>query len=193
VTCQLALAVVLSQLRSLSYGQLVLSLHRQLGLLILLLVAARMVLAWARGDSVAVFGLIPLPAPLELSDETRERLMTVHGATAILLFSLCLIHVGAVLFNRVVRHVSVIDRMLPPISSHKLVNRVGVGAQLSMAFTLLIGTALLVAVNAIATYRDVNRANAAFQAEGVAVADQLCTAQVAWKDFYVQLAGGPPR
>jgi cytochrome b561 len=46
VTCQLALAVVLSQLRSLSYGQMVLSLHRQLGLLILLLVAARMVLAW---------------------------------------------------------------------------------------------------------------------------------------------------
>jgi methyl-accepting chemotaxis protein/cytochrome b561 len=233
VTCQLALAVVLSQLRSLSYGQLVLSLHRQLGLLILLLVATRMVLAWrhkspdyssanlprwqvraaaavhgafyvllaaqpivgillawARGDSIAVFGLIPLPAPLELSDETRERLMTVHGATAILLFSLCLVHVGAVLFNRVVRHVSVIDRMLPPMSSHKLVNRVGVGAQLSMAFTLLIGTALLVAVNAIATYRDVNRANAAFQAGDVAVADQLRTAQVAWKDFYVQLATG---
>jgi cytochrome b561 len=40
VTCQLAIAVVLTQLRSLAYGQLVLSLHRQLGLLILLLVVA---------------------------------------------------------------------------------------------------------------------------------------------------------
>jgi len=41
VTCQLAIAVVLTQLRSLAYGQLVLSLHRQLGLVILLLVVAR--------------------------------------------------------------------------------------------------------------------------------------------------------
>src|SRR3982074_3554428 len=44
VTCQLAIAVVLTQLRSLAYGQLVLSLHRQLGLVILLLVVARFVL-----------------------------------------------------------------------------------------------------------------------------------------------------
>ena len=45
VTGQLALAVVLTQLRSLSYGQLVLSLHRQLGLVILLLILARLVLS----------------------------------------------------------------------------------------------------------------------------------------------------
>src|ERR1700722_1447095 len=45
VTCQLAIAVVLTQVRSLAYGQLVLSLHRQLGLVILLLVLARFVIA----------------------------------------------------------------------------------------------------------------------------------------------------
>src|SRR5688500_12653716 len=45
VTCQLAMAGVLSQLRSLEYGQLVLSLHRQMGLVILLLVVARIILA----------------------------------------------------------------------------------------------------------------------------------------------------
>src|SRR5882724_10719915 len=108
VTCQLAIAVVLTQLRSLAYGQLVLSLHRQLGLVILLLVVARFVLirrqatpdtsssalpswqvrsaaivhgafyvllvaqpvlgiflAWARGDTVGLFGLAQVPAPLE--------------------------------------------------------------------------------------------------------------------------------
>jgi len=54
-------------------------------------------------------------APFELSDALRERLMTVHAATAILMFGLCLVHVGAVLFNRIVRRVSVIDRMLAPI------------------------------------------------------------------------------
>src|SRR3981081_4706405 len=44
VTCQLAIAVVLTQLRSLAYGQLVLSLHRQLGLVVLLLGVACFVL-----------------------------------------------------------------------------------------------------------------------------------------------------
>src|SRR3954470_2027700 len=49
VTCQLAIAVVLNQLRSLEYGQLVLELHRQLGLVILLLMVFRVTVA--RGDA----------------------------------------------------------------------------------------------------------------------------------------------
>ena len=44
VTCQFAVAVVVTQLRSLAYGRLVLSLHRQLGLVILLLIVARLFL-----------------------------------------------------------------------------------------------------------------------------------------------------
>jgi methyl-accepting chemotaxis protein/cytochrome b561 len=231
VTCQLALAVVLTQLRSLSYGQFVLSLHRQLGLVILMLVLARLVmsrwhkvpshgssglpswqvrtaalvhggfamlllaqpvigvlLAWARGDSVGLLGLVQVAAPMELSDSLREQLMTVHAVTAVVLFSLCVVHVGAVVFNRLFRHVSVIDRMLPPVSSHKLVNRVSVGAQLSWAFGLVIGTALIVVLNAVATYRDLNRATTAFQSEDIAVADQLRAAQVSWKDFYATAA-----
>jgi cytochrome b561 len=231
VTCQLALAVVLTQLRSLSYGQFVLSLHRQLGIVILLLVLARLVmsrwhkvpsysasglptwqvraagfvhggfivllmaqpvigilLAWARGDAVGLFGLVSVSSPLEMSDTFRERLMTIHAVAAVVLFSLCLLHVGAVLFNRVVRRVSVIDRMLPPVSSAKLVNRVSVGAQLSVALALVIGTALIVVVNAVATYRDLSRATSAFQSGDVAVADQLRAAQVSWKDFYATAA-----
>src|SRR3569833_965826 len=128
---------------------------------------------------------------MEMSDSLRERLKTVHAVTAIVLFSLCLLHVGAVVFNRVVRRVSVIDRMLPPVSADRLVNRVSVGAQLSWAFALVIGTALIVVVNAVATYRDLNRATAAFQVEDIAVADQLRTAQVAWKDFYATAAAHP--
>jgi methyl-accepting chemotaxis protein len=226
VTCQLAIAVVLTQLRSLAYGQLVLSLHRQLGLVILLLVVARFVVirsqrapasfssglpswqlraaaavhgafyvllvaqpaigifvAWARGDSVGLFGVAQVSAPFEMSDVLRERLMTVHAATALLLFGLCLAHVGAVLFNRIVRRVSVIDRMLAPIPEDRLVNRIPIAAQLSLAFGLVIGTALIVGINAVATYRDLSRATEAFQAGDVAVADQLRAAQVAWKDL----------
>jgi methyl-accepting chemotaxis protein/cytochrome b561 len=235
VTCQLAIAVVLTQLRSLGYGQLVLSLHRQLGLVILLLVVARLVLvkrqpvptsfssglpswqvgaaalvhgafyvilvvqpivgmllAWARGDAVGLFGLIQMSAPFEISDAARERLMTAHATTATLLFSLCLVHVGAVLFNRVVRGVSVIDRMLAPIPDEKVVNRVPIAAQLSLAFGLVIGIALIVGINAVATYRDLSRATEAFQSGDLAVADQLRAAQVTWKDRYYLAAADHP-
>lgn len=231
VTCQLALAVVLTQLRSLSYGQLVLSLHRELGLVILLLVVARLVLsrwhkapsynstslptwqmrtasvvhiafhallvaqpivgmlvAWGRGDTVSLLGLAAIAAPLEISDTVREQLMSVHVVVAVLLFSLVVLHVGAVVFNRVVRRVSVIDRMLSPRPVERLVNRYPVGAQLAAVFTLVIGVALLVGVNAIATYRHLNVATTAFQNGDLAVTDQLRAAQVAWKD-YSALAG----
>jgi methyl-accepting chemotaxis protein/cytochrome b561 len=233
VTCQLAIAVVLTQLRSLGYGQLVLSLHRQLGLVILLLVIARLVLirrgkdvssanlpswqvraatlvhgtfyavlvaqpvvgilvAWARGDTVGLFGLLQVSAPVEISDSLRERLMTVHIATAITLFSLCLLHVGAVVFNRIVRGVSVIDRMLAPVPEDRLVNRIPIATQLSLAFGLVIGIALIVGINAVATYRDLSRANEGFQSGDLAVADQLRAAQVAWKDRYYLAATADP-
>src|SRR5690348_10073995 len=192
VACQLAIAVVLTQLRSLAYGQLILSLHRQVGLVILLLVVCRLVLirrgqdvgaddssrlppwqtraaalvhnsfylvlvaqlvigmlvAWARGDAVGLFGLAQISAPFEISDSTRERLMSVHQVTAIGLFTLCCVHVGAVVFNRVVRRVSVIDRMLAPVPDDRLVNRIPIAAQLSLAFGLVIGIASLVGLNA---------------------------------------------
>jgi methyl-accepting chemotaxis protein/cytochrome b561 len=226
VTCQLAIAVVLTQLRSLAYGQFVLSTHRQLGLVILLLVVARFVLirrhpgsanhpsvlpswqlraaalvhgafyvllvaqpvigifvAWARGDPVGFFGVAQAAPPFDISDAMRERLMTVHATTAIVLLVLCLVHVGAVLFNRIVRRVSVIDRMLAPIPEDRVVNRIPIAAQLSLAFGLVIGTALLVGINAVATYRDLSHATEAFQAGDVAVADQLRAAQVGWKDL----------
>src|SRR6185436_1564950 len=129
VTCQLAIAVVLTQLRSLEYGQLVLELHRQLGLVILLLIVYRVTfgrrdapardksstlpgwqhaiavlvhrlflfllvaqpvlgifVAWGRGDTLNLFGLVHVSPPWEISDVARERLMTVHTGVALLLF-----------------------------------------------------------------------------------------------------------
>jgi methyl-accepting chemotaxis protein/cytochrome b561 len=235
VACQLAIAVVLTQLRSLGYGQLVLSLHRQLGLAILLLVVARLILvsrqldskdfssglpgwqvraaglvhntfyviliaqpiigilvAWGRGDALGLLGLVQISAPFEISDGLRERLMSAHTITAVLLFSLCLLHIGAVIFNHLVRHVSVVDRMLAPIPADKLVNRVPISAQLSLGFALVIGVASIVSINAVATYREQSRATEAFQSGDLAVADQLRAAQVAWKDRYYLATGDHP-
>jgi len=109
------------------------------------------------------------------------------------LFSLCCIHIGAVVFNRVVRRVSVIDRMLAPVPEDRLVNRIPLATQLSLAFGLLMGFALMVGLNAVATYRDLSRATEAFQSGDLVVADQLRAAQVAWKDrYYLALAAAAP-
>jgi methyl-accepting chemotaxis protein/cytochrome b561 len=115
VTLQLAIAVVLTQLRSLAYGQFILALHRQLGLVILLLILARLFLkqgaptfapgvlpalqvraaaavhrlffvilvaqpligilvAWGRGDTVGLFGLMQIHSPIDLVDAVRSSL-----------------------------------------------------------------------------------------------------------------------
>jgi methyl-accepting chemotaxis protein len=226
VTVQLAIAVVLGQLRSLDYGQLVLSLHRQLGLVILLLVLTRFVIArrhappkasagnlpawqvnaaalvhrlflcvlvvqpilgifvaWGRGDTVGILGVLQISAPMEFSDAVRERVMTAHTAVAIALFGLCVLHVGAVVFNRVVRRVSVIDRMLPAREPGLLVNRVSVALQLNVAFGLVVAIAAIAGINAVATYRASERANDELQQGDVAAADQTRAAQVAWKEL----------
>jgi methyl-accepting chemotaxis protein/cytochrome b561 len=224
VTCQLAVAVVLTQLRSLGYGQLVLSLHRQLGLLILLIIVARLFFrraapsleaarlptwqirvaqwvhgaffavlvaqpligifyAWARGDAVGFFGLLLIQPPLDVSDAIREHLMTAHEVTAALLFALCVVHIGAVFFNRAVRRVAIIERMMPPVSRDLLVNRVPVVTQLSLAFGLVILIAAVMGVNAVMTYRNLSKATQEFQETNTGVREQLRSAQVVWKDL----------
>ena len=231
VICQLALAVILTQLRSLAYGQYIISVHRQLGLVILGLVAARLLMslrykvpghtagqfpgwqqriaaavhwviagllvaqpvvgifaAWARGDSVGLLGLLNVAPPWDMSDVLRERLMTVHVAIAVGLAGLVVVHVGAVFFNLIVRRVSVIDRMLPPHSVGRLINRAPVGGQLTAAFAVVLGAALVVGINAVSTYRDMSKTNGAFQNGDLAVADSIRSAQLAWKDIYVTMA-----
>jgi methyl-accepting chemotaxis protein/cytochrome b561 len=225
VVCQLAIAVVLTQLRSLAYGQMVLALHRQLGLVIFALIAVRLIawrrgsrpppdlslprwqvkaasivhvaffaillvqpllgilVAWGRGDEVAVLGIARFSAPFEISDALRERLMTAHEAVAALLLTLCVMHVGAVIFNRNVRRVAVLDRMLPLMHKELLVNRVSVVTQLSLAFGLLIAIAVGMGTTAVVSYRSLSRAAQEFQDSNVAAADAVRNAQAALKDF----------
>lgn|GEM_PF-2198529 len=225
VICQLAIAVVLGQLRSLQYGQYVLSLHRQLGFAILVVCIVRVVLivrdrgpplnaelpawqiiaarfvhlafyvaliaqpivgmciAWARGDTVTAFGLVTLPAPWEISDGARDRLMTTHMLTASSLAVLVAIHIGAVVFNGWKRRVPVIERMLPSGPPDTLVNRVPVAVQLLAALGVVTVIALAMGINAIARYRDFTQMTSAYQDSDQAAADEVRAAQVAWKEI----------
>jgi methyl-accepting chemotaxis protein/cytochrome b561 len=225
VVSQLAIVLVLGQLRSLQYGQYMLGLHRQVGFAILILslirvgmiardevpslrsklprwqiLAARLVhggfyvalilqpilgmfIAWARGDAVTAFGIIPLPAPWDISDSARDRFMMAHVATAVTLTGLVLIHLGAVIFNHSKRHVWVLERMLPSAPPDELVNHVPVVAQLLAALGLVILIALATGINAVVKYRAFSAMNAAYLENDQAAADETRGAQAAWKEI----------
>ena len=232
VASQLTLALVLQRLLSLEYGQLVLAMHRQIGIAILLCVLVRlglalryrapppsselprwqalamtgvhrilygllllqpvlgMCIAWARGDAVTVFGLITLPAPFDISDMARDRITQAHTVVALMLLTLIVLHVGAVIFNRWARRLSVMDRILPSAPAHYLVNRVPVAIQLLLGFGLVAGVALGTGIHTLNTYRDFSRLTTAYQDNELAAAADTQTAQLAWKEI-VGLAAAP--
>ncbi|MFM2289458.1 MAG: hypothetical protein RL684_2601, partial [Pseudomonadota bacterium] len=223
VVAQLLLALVLTQLRSLEYGQRMLEFHRQCGILVLALVVTRFVLgmrhkappaedglpewqrrlahvlhagvlllllvqpllgagvAWARGDAVSLLGLVSFQSPWDIGDDVRDWMMRGHVTVAIALFAFVAMHVGAVAFNRIVRGVSVVDRMLAPAAPDVLVDRVPLATQLMIAFGALMAVSTLVGVNAVHQVRSVAAMSADLDAHDVAAADSLRAAQLAWK------------
>ena len=232
VAGQLTLALVLPRLLSLEYGQLVLALHRQVGIAILLCILIRLGLAlrfrapsassalpawqqfamtsvhrvlysllllqpllgicisWARGITVNVFGLIALPAPFDISDVARDRITQAHTVVAVLLLTLIVLHLGAVTFNRWVRRLAVMDRILPSAPAHSFVNRIPIAAQLLLGFGLVVGVALGTGIHSLSTYRDFSRLSTAYQDNEFAAAADTQTAQLAWKEL-VGLATAP--
>jgi PAS domain S-box-containing protein len=232
VAGQLTLALVLPRLLSLEYGQLVLALHRQVGIAILLCMLIRLGLvlryrapspssalptwqkfamtgvhrvlyallllqpllgigiSWARGNTVSVFGLITLPAPFDISDMARERITQAHTVLAVLLLTLIVFHLGAITFNRWVRRLSVMDRILPSAPAHSFVNRIPIAIQLLLGFGLVVCVALATGIYSVSTYRDFSRLTTTFQDEEFAAAADTQTAQLAWKEF-VGLATAP--
>ena len=240
VASQLALALIMTQLRSLQFGQWLIALHRHIGLLVVLLLLTRLALSWtypapkqklaglpawqrhlaaavhigfkvlliaqpvigvfsswARDDSITLLGLVTVPSPWEISEKWHQHLMHAHAATALLLFVLIVMHVGAVIFNRYIRKVPVLELMLPGQSADRLVNRTPIAGQLTIGFSVLISIMLLTGMYAVAQYRDVMRRNAAFQAGELAAADESRQAQVGWKELVgrtnAQPAKGPGR
>lgn len=225
VTCQLILALVLERLLSLQYGQMVLAVHRQIGIAILLCVLVRAGLAirhrapqpaaafpdwqrlaqkgvhrallglllvqpflgigiaWARGDSLSLFGIVPLPQLFDISDDWRDRLTHAHAVIAVLMVALLAVHLGAVAFNRMVRRVSVMERMLPSAPSHHFVNRIPIAAQLLLCFGLILCVALGTGIHAAATYRDSSRESADYEDNELAAGLDILNAQLAWKEL----------
>lgn len=166
------------------------SVHRVLYFLLLLQPLVGMYISWARGVTVTVFGLITLPAPFDISDMARDRMTQAHTVIAALLVTLIALHLGAIFFNRWVRRLSVMDRILPSAPAHSFINRVPIAIQLLLGFGLVLCVALAIGIHSVSTYRDFSRLTTAYQDNELAAAADTQTAQLAWKEI-VGIATAP--
>lgn len=219
VCVQFSLILVLRQLQSLDFGQLVLAAHRQCGTLVLALMLLRGVLAlrlrapasaglplwqraaaaaahlatfavllaqpilgflvtWSRGDKVEILKVMTLPALVKLSNETGVELERWHKYLAYGLLALVALHLGAVVFNKLVRKVSVVERMLPEPPVDRLSQHVPLPAQLALCCGGILAMTLVAGLYGAHQYSTFNKLRADFDETEVAVLDDLRAAQL---------------
>ncbi|HEY1751317.1 MAG TPA: ATP-binding protein [Caulobacteraceae bacterium] len=220
VLLQLMLIMVLRQLQSEEFAEVVLSAHRGCGTAIWLLAAARvamgvrwkaprderplptwqrfaakaahllltsillvqpvlgMMSAWARGDEVQVLGLVRLPQFLALTSDDVTWLKLAHRWTGFTLMALIGLHVGAVIFNRAVRRVSVIERMLPAPAVGRLTNRIPLMAQVWGCCLAILTLSVAAGLYAAGQYKAFSDYRDRFDAQEVSTLDDLRGAQL---------------
>jgi signal transduction histidine kinase/cytochrome b561/CheY-like chemotaxis protein len=129
--------------------------------------------AWSRGDEVAMLGLVKLPHVLTPTDAQGVILKLLHRWTAYGLFGLVAVHLGAVAFNRWVRKVSVMERMLSPPAANRLVNRVPVTVQLGLTCGMILALSVGAGLYSANQYRIFSDARDRFDEAEVATLDEM--------------------
>ena len=222
VCLQFLLIAVFKQLQSVDYARLVLTLHRDVGTAVgvlilvrlaiglrvrppratsqglpswqrtaarvahavmLLLLLAQPVLgalsAWSRGDDVALLGLVKIPNFLALDSDAGVTLKLLHRWTAYGLLGLIGVHLGAVVFNRLVRRVDVLGAMLPAPAPNRLTNRIPLALQLGGACIAIIVLSLGAGLFGASQYRAFSDHRDRFDETEVAALDDMRTDQLA--------------
>lgn len=134
--------------------------------------------AWARGDAVTVFGLFTLPMMVTLSNEQGVMLLSGHRWIALTLGLTLAVHVGAVVFNRYRRNISVIERMLAPPPVGRMVNRVPVFVQLCIGSGAILALTMAAGTFSASRFAEFNKVRGDFENAEVSVLDELRTAQL---------------
>jgi signal transduction histidine kinase/CheY-like chemotaxis protein/cytochrome b561 len=180
VSGQLGLILILRQLQSVEFAQMVLNLHRACGTDVWLLVILRLMVglrvrppkpaagrpvwrtaltrgvratllalllaqpilgvlsSWARGDDVMVMGLVKLPQMVTFTADQQGVLTLLHRWTAYSLLCVVGVHVGEMLFRRMMFRVPVLEPMLPAPPPNKLTNRIPFTVQLAFCCGLIL-------------------------------------------------------
>jgi methyl-accepting chemotaxis protein len=145
--------------------------------------------AWARGDDVIFAGVVHMPALVRLPTEQGEALSHWHRDLAYGLMAFVLVHLAAVVFNRLVRKVSVVERMLPAPSADKVSQRVPLVVQLGLCCGGILALTLTAGLYAAGQYSAFDKQRAVFDDTEVTVLDDLRSAQLAVKGLAADPSG----
>jgi len=129
--------------------------------------------AWSRGDEVLALGLVKLPQLMSFTDEQALTLKLLHRWTAYAILGLVGVHIGAVVFNRWVRKVSVMERMLAPPPANRLTNRVPLTVQLALSCGLILLLSVGAGLYSANEYRTFSDARDRFDESAVSTLDEM--------------------
>lgn len=151
-------------------------------ILVMLAVAAQpvlgMIAAWARGDDVTLFGIFKLPVLVKISNDAGVHLIAWHKWLAFAMIGLLAVHIGAVLFNHVVRGVPIVERMLKAPRADRLVNRIPVLAQLGICCFAILSLALASGLYGAHKYAEFNALQTEFSENEATTLESLRSAQL---------------
>lgn len=151
-----------------------------------------LLLTWARGDTVKFLEVAPLPAVARIGDSQAVFLNALHLWTALGLVGLLAAHLGAVVFNRVVRKVWVVERMMPPAPERHVVNRIPLTLQLLFCFSLILSMTLAAGLYGAGQYTRFDALRSAFDEVDLTDMDSLRAAVSDLKTARLQVSLGNP-
>jgi len=134
--------------------------------------------AWSRGDEVLLLGLVKLPPVIAVTDDQGIALKLLHRWTAYGLSGLVALHLGAVLFNRWVRKVSVMERMLAAPPAHRLTNRVPLFLQLVLTCGAIVALGATAGFYGASQYKSYAEARDHFDEGAVSMLDDMRATQL---------------
>ena len=135
--------------------------------------------AWARGDDIQLVGALKIPPLLQLTTEQGIALESWHRWLAYGLLLLLAVHLGAVVFNRLVRKAPVGGAMLPPVVAGRLVNRIPLLVQLCCCFGLILTVTLGAGFYAAHQYVAFKELRSHFDETEVSLLDDMRATQTA--------------
>jgi len=149
-----------------------------------------LLLTWARGDTVRILEIVPFPAPWQFDSDQARVLNSLHLWTALGLMALLAMHLGAVVFNRVVRKIWVVERMLPPLAEKQVVNRIPLTPQLLFCFGLILSMTLAAGLYGATQYTRFDALRTKFDEVDLTNLDSLRSAVSDLKTARLQFGSG---
>jgi methyl-accepting chemotaxis protein/cytochrome b561 len=137
-----------------------------------------LLISWARGDEIALLGLVRLPSLIVLTNEQGVLLEAWHRWLAYGLLALLAVHLGAIGFNCTVRRTWVVERMLSGGTPDRLVNKVPLPVQLAGCFGLILTLVVAASVYSAHQYSAFNTQRSHFDEDEVSLLDEMRVAQI---------------